>query len=191
MRFCHSYFEDLFLVKKGELNVPYILREERPKYCAIIMSTTEECYQDRHVSTALYYGHFVYGLVRRMLGGGTGWLSLESTPFLTQKPFQEAPPPDMAKIEENLLSLQALLSKDTDVLMGEMNYVLSAVGWGLLGDDEHSAPYCLRVYIKGVLWTVMEELCKSSSPYVNMLIRGLLSDVIDDLPSALYEDTKS
>lgn len=171
--------------------MPYILREERPKYCAIIMSTTEECYQEQHVRTALYYGHFVYGLVRRMLGGGSGWFSLEASPFLMRKPFQVEISSDIAKIEENLQALQKLLSTDTDILIGELNYVLSAVAWGLLGDDEHPAPYCLRAYIKGVLWTTVEELCKSSSPYVNMLIHGLLTDVIDDLPSAFHENTKS
>jgi hypothetical protein len=65
------------------------------------------------------------------------------------------------------------------MLMGELNFVLSAVAWGLL---EEPFPYCLRAYIKGVLLTTADDLCHSSSPYVNMLIRGLVDDVVVDLP---------
>jgi hypothetical protein len=123
-----------------------------------------------------------------MLGGGSGWFAPEASPFVMRKPFQTEPFPALAKIEENLQALQELLSVDTDVQMGELNYVLSAVAWGLLEDE---APYCLQAYIKGVLLTTVDELCKSASSYVNMLIRGLLIDVIEDLPSVLYENAEN
>ena len=164
--------------------MPYI-NVDRLKYRDIILSTIQSCGQDRHTRTALYYGHFAFGLVRRTLGGGSGWFSHEESPFVTRKPFQVEPPAEIVQIDANLQTLHNLLSSDVDVLMGELNYVLSAVAWGLL---EKETPYCLRAYVKGILLTAVEELCKTNSIYINMLVLGLLFDVIDEFPFDLCED---
>jgi hypothetical protein len=164
--------------------MPYIKPEDRQKYEEPIADVLNILKSESSVSLGLYYGHFTYCLVRRLYGGGSGWVALHDSPFNSSSLNASHVGSKYAVV------FHALLPTDRDQRMGELNYILSTIAWGLT----EGANYATRSYIKGALLTVMDELATTGeSAYTGMMVRGVLSDVVDEMyrrRTAIYENQK-
>jgi hypothetical protein len=163
--------------------MPYIKPEDRQKYAEPIADVLNILKSETSVSLGLYYGHFAYCLVRRLYGGGSGWVSLDDSPF------NSSYLKNISQVSKYSVVFHALLPMDRDQRMGELNYVLSTIAWKLT----EKANYATRSYIKGALLTVMNEVVVADSAYTNMMVCGVLSDVVDEMyrrRTAIYENQK-
>jgi hypothetical protein len=164
--------------------MPYIKPEDRQKYAEPIADVIEVLKSESSMSLGLHYGHFVYCLVRRAFGGGSGWMPLHDSPFHSDSLK------NIFHISKYTAVFHALLPTDRDQRMGELNYVLSTIAWGLT----EKANYATRSYVKGALLTVMNEITViGDNAYHSTIVRGVLSDVVDEMyrrRTAIYEDGK-
>jgi len=164
--------------------MPYIKQEDRQKYAEPIVDVIEMLKLESSMSLGLHYGHFVYCLVRRAFGGGSGWMPLHDSPFHSESLK------NILNVGKYTVVFHALLPTDLDQRMGELNYVLSTIAWRLT----EKANYATRSYVKGALLTVMNEIpVIGENAYHGVIVRGVLSDVVDEMyrrRTAIYEDSK-
>jgi hypothetical protein len=119
--------------------------------------------------------------------------------------FGNYPCPDPAFVEvETLETLHKTASKIVEVIswekdllnqLGLLNYVSSAVIWGILGDSLSTKParYGFRAYIKGILWGIYQEGTNTNDNRRAVGFQGVITDVIDEMyrrKTAIYEDEK-
>jgi hypothetical protein len=92
---------------------------------------------------------------------------------------------------DNLLSKNNMFDQ-----AGELNYCISSVLWGVLGDSLHSgseAKYGFRCYVKGILLTISEYFERNVNSRRSILGKGIISDVIEEMyrrKTASYQDLK-
>jgi hypothetical protein len=78
---------------------------------------------------------------------------------------------------------------------GDLNYVLSAILWGVMGDapGAESAKYGFRSMVREMINHVREQIVGTVDIRLQMMVRGVLNDVIDEMyrrKTAVYEDQK-
>lgn len=179
--------------------MPYIKLEERPKFTGHI---TEVLNILREPTDALYvkgeyFGFFVNRLVKRYL----------ADPDYVHNSFNSA---HFSETKKKVLTgsadhIAALITRGDPIgSAGELNYVITAVLWGFLGQAEGfaEAGYGLRTYLRGIIdrITVTVETVNTGSARDmtmafrrHLVIRGVLGDVIDETyrrQTATYEEKK-
>lgn len=106
---------------------------------------------------------------------------------------------EIAKQADKVLNyiLEPLANADEEqlfTLAGNLNYSISYVAWGFLGDhrDAPKSSYGLRCYTAQQIRNVLESF-SSSGDSKTTVIKGVLNDVLDELyrrKTAIYEDKK-
>jgi len=179
--------------------MPYLKLEDRTKFKNHITEVVNLMTEN---NTNLYnrgehFGYFVNRLVRRFLGD----------PNYTHHSFNSMffGEPVRKTLDHNADSIAANLQKSTPIeTAGDLNYAISAVYWGVLGQSSHATParYGVHAYYAGIL-----EKIRSTIDTVNVgnqsdmtvafrrhiVIRGVLTHVLEEgyrrwvVP---YEETK-
>lgn len=184
--------------------MPYIAQKDRPKYDPKIEETTRyllmpETPSRDPMNVAEHFGYFVFALTKTYLRAN-GACYLKDTSFIRHSPRNLAVHPEtqviLNGIAENLVDI---LQTSSDVLAcqcGDMNYILSSIMWGILGDMD-GAPegrYALRCFLKGALhWVLTDYIPHCIDIRYYILLQGVLTDVIDETyrrKTAPYEDVK-
>ena len=146
--------------------MPYIKLEERPKFkehlksvISILTSGNESDYVKGE-----YFGYFVNRLVRTYLNDQAG-----SDPSFNSHSFNESNKQVLQKSGDHLGAL--INRNDPMSSAGDLNYVISAVYWGILGasSEVETANYGTRAYLAGIL----DKICSS----INSANRGSQRDV--------------
>jgi hypothetical protein len=172
--------------------MPYIIKEKRPQYIPIIENTVSKiCEEKDDILKAEYLGYFLEQMCDEL---GLD-ISKENKLFcsfaldLTKKN-------DLTLLAKDACS-RILLNSIQEILKqaGEINYVMSAVIWGILGDSLYAsnAGYGFRVYVKAGLCRLYKKMELVQSTRNNIMLSGVLSDVIDEMyrrKTAKFEDQK-
>lgn len=144
-----------------------------------------------------YFGYFVNRVAKRFL----------ADPDYTQNSFNSAFFNDSKKKTLNNAadSIAAMINRSDPIASaGELNYSLSAVLWGFLGEAEGFQPagYGLRTYFRAIIEKVMESVNTVNTGSQkdmamafrrHLAIRGVLADVVSEtyrLKTAPYEESK-
>lgn len=180
--------------------MPYIKLEDRVKYEPLITETLSilKDSTDTIYIKGEYFGFFVNRLAKRYL----------ADPEYTQHSFNsfffnESKKKALSYAADTIASM--INRADPIASAGELNYALSSVLWGFLGEAQgfEQVGYGLRTYLRAVIERVM-----SSIETVNvgsqrdmamafrrhLIIRGVLADVISEtyrLKTGPYEDCKA
>lgn len=111
----------------------------------------------------------------------------------------------LARLSNCANKIAALLpSTDPISVAGDLNYVISAIYWGITGDakDIASASYGVRSYLKGILNKVYETIENTSTGSQRdatmsfrrcLVAKGVVSDIIDEcyaVKTRVYENQK-
>ena len=192
--------------------MPYIAAKDREKYDPLIMNAVRLFDTDVPITTAQFYGYFAFTLCRQYLRNNkVCWLT--DTAYIRHSPRDMHIHPDIILSIDGLAAdlLELLqpgdppdnspagyvpLDADLETHCGEINYILSSVKWGLLGDVDgiREGRYCLRTFLKGALhWVLTDYLphCRDVRFYI--MLQGVLTDVIDEAyrrRTAVYENRK-
>lgn len=179
--------------------MPYIKLEDRPKFENSIRDVLETMHSetDTLYSKGEYFGYFVNRLCRKFIGN----------PNYTSESFNSS---SFSEGKKKVLTNQAdkvgamLDRSDPIAAAGQMNYVISAILWGFLGDCKHfpTAGYGVRSYFTGIIEKVYSTLDATypgsnrdaTMAFRRMLItRGVLHDVLSEVyrrRTEVYEDQK-
>lgn len=180
--------------------MPYIKQEDRKKYESFIQSALVilSDANDNPYVKGEFFGYFVNRLVRKFLG----------TPDYTNPAFNSTFFNDSKRktLENSADSVAASLNRSDPISgAGELNYVISAVYWGFLGDANgfHDAKYGIRAYFNGVLDKIISQLetfnssgSKSDATMAfrrQLVVRGVLDHVKSEtyrVKTAVYEQQK-
>lgn len=144
-----------------------------------------------------YFGYFVNRICHKFQG----------LPDYTQSAFNSTffEATKQKTFSNSADSVAAMLNRaDPLGAAGDLNYVISAIYWGLLGDAYTGRPasYGFRTYLRAILAKILDNLVQGNSGSQqdatmafrrNLVIRGVLADVIDEAyrrKTARYEDDK-
>jgi hypothetical protein len=184
-----SMRKDIASARTKESNMPYIKKEDRKVFSPIIKKFIGEALAEKDPiarvelvgdflkSTILGYAHYALGITNPMASKQNSQIIL------------------------SLIRTKHRISDYFEVA-GTLNYIASAVIWGVEGEAEGAdrAKYGFRSMMKAVLIEIMEDIAKlpSGGSIANRLrtvrmLRGMVSDVIDEnyrRRTAAYEDQK-
>jgi len=180
--------------------MPYIKTEDRDKYQGFIESVLGILNDpnDNPYLKGEFFGFFVNRLLRKFLGTPD-----YTSPAFNSTFFNES---KRKSLENAADSIAASLSRsDPMSAAGEMNYAVSAVYWGFLGDAAAfaRAGYGIRAYLNGVLDKIISQMETFSVSGNNkdatmafrrqLVIRGVLDHVKHETyrrNTMCYEDEK-
>lgn len=189
----------LIVLILGEHKMPYIKMVDREKFKVSILEAlgVMNDSNDNFYLRGEYFGFFVNRLCRRFLNAPDYTANSFNSAF-----FNESKKKTLVNASDSISA--ALNRADPLTSAGEMNYAITAVLWGVLGDAVgfEIAGYGIRAYLTGIL----EKVC-SSIDTVNvgsqkdmtmtfrrhLIIRGVLHDVLLEVyrrKTALYENNK-
>ena len=181
--------------------MPYIGPESRDKFkdtivevVSVIAGGSESLY-----SKGEYFGYFVSRVFKGFLSMETiHENSFNSTFFNVEKRN------DLSSAADKVVLMFG--GGDSLSIAGDLNYVITSVCWGLIGDSSVSekASYGFRTYLKGILLVTqgaIEDYVTKTDSKKNSLIWfrrklvavGVMSDVIEETyrrKTAVYEDEK-
>lgn len=179
--------------------MPFIKQVNRPKFAPHIMSVLGVLKDpnDTLYSKGEFFGYFVNRVCRRYL----------ADPDYTKESFHSAFfNLDKKKALANCAdSIAAMITRSDPISgAGELNYPLTAIYWGFLGEAEGFAMvgYGLRAYLKGVVERIRSTIDSPNGGSQkdatmafrrHLVIRGVLTDIMDETyitKTRLYEDTK-
>jgi hypothetical protein len=143
-----------------------------------------------------YFGYFLNRLVKRFMRQPFQGPSFNSTFFNVNK----------LKMLDASVEAISVAFNTNDVLnaAGEINYVVTAILWGFLGDSEWftSANYGMRAYMTGIIQKIYASVESPNSGSQadaamsfrrHLIVRGVLQDVLSEtyrLKTGTYEDCK-
>lgn len=168
--------------------MPYIPKSDRTKYINLIDSVVQKISEEPDL---LHRGEHLGYFLDRLRAG------LENT--LLPEEFNSDIFEFERKTQIELASKKAvdLILQNEDMLKqaGELNYVASAVIWGILGDSLHapSARYGFRAFVKGAILRVYDRITIEPHSRRTILLQGVFSDIIDEMyrrKTSKYEDEK-
>lgn len=180
--------------------MPYIKQEDREKYNGFIESTLGVLNDpnDNPYLKGEFFGYFINRLVRKFLGTPD-----YTAPAFNSSFFNES---KRKALENAADSIAASLNRsDPMSAAGDMNYSISAIYWGFLGDSDKffRANYGTRAYLNGVLDKIMSQIETVSVSGNNkdatmafrrqLVIRGVLDHVKHETyrrKTAIYEQEK-
>jgi len=179
--------------------MPYIQLNERPKFKSPIMDILSLLREnsDTPYIKGEYFGYFVNRTCRRYL----------AVPDYANNSFNSAHFNEAKKklIANAADSIAAVINRSDPIsAAGELNYAITAVLWGFLGQAEgfSESGYGMRTYLAGILERIrshVETVNVGSQRDMTMafrrhlVIRGVIGDVLAEtyrLRTAPYEDNK-
>ena len=183
--------------------MPYTKRVNRVKFKELILSNVD--FIIRGPDSQYVQGEYFAYWTERILFNFVGGMSQAANSF-NANTFNL----DKLKIlNTNADKISALLSNHNDPMSvaGDINYSISSVYWGILGDaaDVPEAGYGFRAYLKGslqkILRSIEQEQGKAAASQKEYSMRsrrvviasGVLSDIIDEcyaIKTRRYEDKK-
>lgn len=174
--------------------MPYISQTSRTPYLNLIENAVKTICEEKEFARAELLGFFIQEIFYEFLGH-----RLANTYQCVELDLQGFQEPDKIKNLKQIVEFfSAHLLKNSDLFSqaGELNYIISAVVWGVLGDSMHAgenARYGFRVYIKGIILRITDQMDKLSSLRREIIGQGVLSDVVDEMyrrKTSVYEDKK-
>lgn len=180
--------------------MPYIKLADRPKFKAVIMNTIPVIMEGTETPyiQGEYFGYLVNRAVRRFLNTTDADQNFFNSAF-----FNESKKKSLMNAADKIAAL--LNRADPINAAGELNYAISAIYWGILGDAQQipDAKYGMRTYLTGILTAIAEKL----EPPANLgnqrdatmafrrylICRGVLRDIPDETyrrKTSFYEDEK-
>lgn len=173
--------------------MPYIKKKNRHDYLSVVEGVLGKIPLADPMLQAEYVGYFIAGLVRAF-DAPEDVYSRASNPFYA---FCEDEEP-IAQIESEIaVAIELLHSKSLQDRAGDLNYLISAVVWGFLGDSKlfEQARYYTRAYMHGILLRIRDEIDNFSGTMgrSRILLRGVFEDVIIETyrrKTSAYEDYK-
>ncbi|RDJ35341.1 MAG: hypothetical protein DWQ19_11035 [Crenarchaeota archaeon] len=165
--------------------MPYIAKEDRKKYIFVIENTVDLICSEKDKHAQLETLAFFVDHLRQKLDHGYPSFKID---FLD--------PNQKEQLLENINHFISLFPEnDLFKLAGELNYILSSVIWGVLGDSLSAEParYGYRTFIKGILWTIYHGINGAASDRLVIVLRGVFTDVIDEMyrrKTSVYENEK-
>lgn len=179
--------------------MPYIKLNDRPKFTKYILEAVDTIMNGPETPYVKgeYFGFWANRIAKEFVRDpGAKGSSFNSTTFNVAK---------AAKLQGCADKIAALIpSTDPIATSGDLNYVLSSVYWGILGDaqDIPAANYGFRTYLKGILGKIhdsIKSIGSGSQRDATMSFRrcivaeSVLDDVIVEcyaLKTRPYEDDK-
>lgn len=179
--------------------MPYIKLEDRPKFknaIETVLSVITEGTEAPYIQGE-YFGYFVNRVVRRFLNSPD-----YNNNFFNSAFFNESKKKTLTNFADKVAAM--LNRADPLSAAGELNYAVSALYWGLLGESQAitSAKYGMRAYFVGILEKIYSSLETVNSGNQrdatmafrrHLIIRGVLHDVLSEAyrrQTAYYEDEK-
>lgn len=176
--------------------MPYIKKNDRREYFSIIEGVLNAIPQHTEPFAQVeYVGFFVNGVMKgfdhpKAYNPDSNLFDALCEDIEIKRIFNE----------HIFASLQILSEQNLEARAGELNYLISAVIWGYLGDSALFAParYATRAYMRGVLLRIKDEL-QRFGPLGEyqwrsyLLLRGVFGDILSELyrrRTAVYEDQK-
>lgn len=168
--------------------MPYIKQEDRSPYIGSIKTIVETVLSEQNgVKQAEMLGWFC----RRMVLHYT----LPNEPFEVDSAFNslefESDKKRVLTMHAKVLAsvLRAKYTLHHDLYFeaaGHLNYVLSAILWGVMDEDPtvkatKSARYGFRSMVKEMIDHTRNEITGMGNIRVQLMVRGVLSDVIDEM----------
>ena len=176
--------------------MPYIKKQDRYPYFSVIDGVLRGIPPSNNpLEQAEYLGYFLSGVVENFYKKGR--YAAVGNLFAVYCKDDEA----KATLDEQIKNTYDTLGcKDIMSRGGELNYVMSAVIWGFLGDSTHfeTAKYAVRSYMRGILLRIKDH-AERYQPYGEeecrfyIMLRGVLGDVMDELyrrKTSRYENAK-
>lgn len=179
--------------------MPYIKQEDRTKFAHAISETLGVLKDgnDNFYVKGEYFGYFVNRCVKRFL----------ADPDYTQNSFNSAffNNSKQKTLANSADSIAAMINRSDPISgAGELNYAISSILWGFLGQAEGfpSIGYGIRAYLEGILDKIrqsIETVNNGSQKDATMafrrhlVIRGVLSHISLEVYRQLtveYEDQK-
>jgi len=179
--------------------MPYINTKDRPKFkdsITTVLSLVTTGNETPYIKGE-HFGYFVNRIVRRISGA-----SDYAGNFFNSAFFDEGKKKGLGHHADRISSV--LIGMDPMEAAGELNYCISAIYWGILGEAEgvSSARYGMRAYLVGILEKVLDTTQSVNSGSQrdvtmafrrNLILRGVLHDVLDEAyrrQTGYYEDEK-
>jgi hypothetical protein len=170
--------------------MPYITQNARNTYLNLIDNAVKVICSEKDFRRAELLGYFAQEIFSEFTCVQTR---------LNFKMFQEHD--KIAKINEIVKDFSSRLQRDESDLFsrsGELNYIISAVIYGVLGDSLHAggqAKYGFRVFVKGILESISSDFdkCSSLQSRLDIIGKGIITDIIDEMyrrKTSSYEDEK-
>lgn len=168
-------------------------QEDRRKFDRKIEQVIKACYvKDNNVETTGRFADFSWMLIETYLlrshilcrGGNTNGRYIDDLNQDVNGPVFDT------IINQFVVKLSP---KNLDLVSEELNYILSSIVRGLLGDGEGIpiGKYCLRAYFKGALLWILNDLV---SGYFDLkyyfMLQGVIIDVIDSTKILKSKDSK-
>lgn len=135
--------------------MPYIKSEDRPKFqvsIEAVLGTLNDPNDNPYVKGE-FFGYFVNRLVRKFLGSPD-----YVNPAFNSSFFNEGKKKALSNAAD---SIAALLSRaDPISSAGNLNYSISAVYWGLLGEAKafSAVGYGMRAYLNGIIDKIIDQI---------------------------------
>lgn len=166
--------------------MPYIPQKNRGKYHSSIETILDIINVSDVYLRGEFFGYFVNNLVKVFLKQQSENLMFQNIKFDIQK-----------KILDDKVSEIGICFNFLDPLLGagELNYVISAIYWGLLGDYKNfsNANYGTRAYLNGIIDQILIQLDKDDISRTNLIVRGVLDHIKHETylrKTTIYEQKK-
>jgi hypothetical protein len=166
--------------------MPYIKKEDRPQYVPMIENMVSLICSEKDKHRQLdCLSFFIDHLMARL---DRGYTTFNGDYIDVDKKHS---------IVKCIDHVREVLEQEHDMFAqaGNLNYVLSGIIWGVLGDSLHAEPakYGFRTFVKGILWTVYEHINPVVSEKLTTMLKGVFTDIIDEMyrrKTSPYEDEK-
>jgi len=179
--------------------MPYINQKDRTKFSFSINEVLKVLgdSNDNFYTKGEYFGYFLNRCVKRFLADPDYTNQSFNSAFFNQTKYKS--------LSNSADSIAALLNRADPIAgAGELNYAISAVMWGFLGEAEGfpQIGYGIRAYLEGIIDKVKESIETVSNGSQkdatmsfrrHLVIRGVLSHIMKEtyrLKTVPYEDSK-
>lgn len=179
--------------------MPYINQKDRNKFSFSINEVLKILgdSNDNFYTKGEYFGYFLNRCVKRFLADPDYTNQSFNSAFFNQTKYKS--------LSNSADSIAALLNRADPIAgAGELNYAISAVMWGFLGEAEGfpQIGYGIRAYLEGIIDKVRESIetinngsqkDSTMSFRRHLVIRGVLSHIMKEtyrLKTVPYEDNK-
>ena len=182
-------------ISQGDLKMPYIKPEDREKYYQIPATVLVIANQKDLLVRAEYFGFFVTAFIDKVTYNSTHTNSAFNCLDFDRK--------DKQNLQTWACKCADIIREMPDLMQqsGEINYLVSAIKWGVFGDapDIPTARYGFRAFVKGMMLEIIDNFTIGTSVpspdrlRLYLMVKGVLSDIIDETyrrKTSIYEDQK-
>lgn len=180
--------------------MPYIKLNDRRKFAqsiAEVLSILKDN-NDNFYTKGEYFGYFVNRCVKRYMADAEYTNNSFNSAF-----FNESKKKTLANAADSIAA--AINRSDPIASAGELNYSISAVMWGFLGEASGfpQIGYGIRAYLDGILEKIKDTVETNSNPSSqkdsamsfrrHLVVKGVLSHIMKEtyrLKTVPYEESK-